>query len=100
LFVDVAFGPNRTDVLEVAGPGAEGEPVENVQNPVLFRIFANHDRSLVYVVRIRNRVDSQYFDVSWPVSVYVAQASACDSFLDLHRAENHRLKPVPPKSGT
>jgi hypothetical protein len=30
----------------------------------------------------------------------VAQASACDYFLNLHETENHRLKPVPPKSGT
>jgi hypothetical protein len=34
-------------VLEVAGPRPEREPIEHVQNPVLFRFFANHDRSLV-----------------------------------------------------
>ena len=48
LLLHVALRPNRADVLEVAGPRPEREPVENVQNPVLLRFFANHDRSLVY----------------------------------------------------
>ncbi len=35
LLLHVALGPNRADVLEVAGPRPEREPIENVQNSVL-----------------------------------------------------------------
>ena len=60
LFLHVAFRPNRADMLEVARPRPEGEPVEYVQNSVLLSFFANHDRSLVCIVRTRVAEDSQY----------------------------------------
>ena len=49
LLLHVALRPNRADVLEVAGPRPEREPVEHVQNAVLLGFFANHDRFLDYI---------------------------------------------------
>ena len=53
LFVDVAFGSDRADVIEIAGARAEGEAVEHVQRAVLFRCVESHDRSLVYSTKPR-----------------------------------------------
>ena len=70
LFLHVAFRPNRADMLEVARPRPEGEPVEYVQNSVLLSFFANHDRSLVCIVRTRVAEDSHHYDVTQGFRVY------------------------------